>query len=98
MVNVSNRGSIANFLRKLFSHLINKICNEFREFQRLNMAFKKLDHKIFSQEIICEIYENEFDLILKSWQSPRKNSIDVPYIAYCICHIWHIVCAIYGIF
>ena len=69
MVNVSNRGSIANFLRKLFSHLINKICNEFREFQRLNMAFKKLDHKIFSQEIICEIYENEFDLILKSWQS-----------------------------
>ena len=43
MVNIPNRDSIANFS----SDLINKICNGFGVFQRLNIELKKVGSSEF---------------------------------------------------
>ena len=45
-----------------------KICNGFSEFQKLNIALTKLDHRIFARENIRERYENEFDAENHAWR------------------------------
>ena len=66
-MNVSNRGLNADFLRKLSSDPMHKICNGFSGFHRLNIALKKISSsKSFLRKHKGKIHENEFDVILES--------------------------------
>ena len=67
MISVPNCGSIAEFLFKLSSDLINKIYKGFSGFHKLNILLKKSWIFGVFLEKILEI--DKFDLILKSWPS-----------------------------